>query len=354
MPEKKIKIKEIAAMAGVSSGTVDRVLHNRGKVSPKSREAVETVLAKVGYQLHLHTSAIAYKKELQLAITIPTPGKGDYWNHIQDGISLALKEFSDFAIHPSYFFYNQFDLYSCIETFEGLLETEPDLVIIGPTFEEETRLLCAQLEERGVPYIMVVAPIDGIHPVATFATDQDSCGRLIGKVLCSNSPDGSPVAIFEISRIGNQTSSNSARRRKSFIEYVRQNGREVYEVSISILSPKENRATVLAFFKEHPDVKGIAILNSRGHIIADILQKNNIHGISINCFDLTEKNIRCLKEGSITTLLCQRPERQGYQAVVAGIKNALYNNAGVNGNVWMPIDLIMDENLPYYREFFDA
>lgn len=45
---KQIKIKDIARMAGVSAGTVDRILHNRGNVSASSRAAVEKVLAEIG------------------------------------------------------------------------------------------------------------------------------------------------------------------------------------------------------------------------------------------------------------------------------------------------------------------
>ena len=37
-------------MAGVSAGTVDRVLHNRGDVSEKSKEKVQKVLDEINYQ----------------------------------------------------------------------------------------------------------------------------------------------------------------------------------------------------------------------------------------------------------------------------------------------------------------
>ncbi|MBP6356108.1 MAG: LacI family DNA-binding transcriptional regulator, partial [Paludibacter sp.] len=49
----KIRIKDIATMAGVSEGTVDRVLHERGEVSEKSREAVQKVLDEINYSPNL-------------------------------------------------------------------------------------------------------------------------------------------------------------------------------------------------------------------------------------------------------------------------------------------------------------
>lgn len=44
MEDQNYTIKDIARMAGVSAGTVDRVLHNRGDVSPKSKAKVQKVL----------------------------------------------------------------------------------------------------------------------------------------------------------------------------------------------------------------------------------------------------------------------------------------------------------------------
>ena len=48
IPE-KIKIKDIAEKAGVSSGTVDRVLHKRGNVSEAAQKKVEEVLKHINY-----------------------------------------------------------------------------------------------------------------------------------------------------------------------------------------------------------------------------------------------------------------------------------------------------------------
>ena len=45
----KITIKDIAEIAGVSVGTVDRVLHNRANVSQSAREKVAKALKNMNY-----------------------------------------------------------------------------------------------------------------------------------------------------------------------------------------------------------------------------------------------------------------------------------------------------------------
>ena len=62
MASNNIRIKDIAERAGVSVGTVDRVLHNRPNVSKKALEKVNKALEEMDYQPNMYASALAYNK----------------------------------------------------------------------------------------------------------------------------------------------------------------------------------------------------------------------------------------------------------------------------------------------------
>ena len=64
-------IKDIAKEANVSSGTVDRVLHNRGGVSKKTSERIKDILKKKNFKINQIASSLAMKKHLSLATLIP-------------------------------------------------------------------------------------------------------------------------------------------------------------------------------------------------------------------------------------------------------------------------------------------
>ena len=75
----RIRIKDIAQMAGVSVGTVDRVLHSRSGVSESSRIKVEEILKKLNYQPNMYASALASNKKYRFAYLLPSHNEGDYW-----------------------------------------------------------------------------------------------------------------------------------------------------------------------------------------------------------------------------------------------------------------------------------
>ena len=351
---KPITIKKISSLAGVSVGTVDRVLHNRGKVSEKSRLSVIKAMEIAGCNYDVYSSTLAYKREIKIAVATPSVNLGGYWNSIHEGILHSKEEFPDLSINFLWFPYNQFDVYSCREAFSGILCGKPDAVILGSTFADETRTLCSDLDKDGIPYFFVDAIIDGTRPTATYTVDQYACGYILARLLLSFIPEDSNIAIMEMRRVGGMHSNNSVERTKGFKAYLDEQGvlDRLKVGHLSAENPGENEELFMHFFEENPTIKGIAVMNSRGYIIADFLKRTSLCDVKLICFDLTTNNLRCITDGSITALLGQRPELQGFHVVKAAVNHLIYKRSDPQPNHLLPIDIILKENLPFYKELF--
>ena len=98
MVNEKIRIKDIAERAGVSVGTVDRVLHNRPNVSPKALEKVNKALEEMDYKPNMYASALAYNKQYTFYCIIPKHASEAYWEEIEEGAKAACERRRDFGI----------------------------------------------------------------------------------------------------------------------------------------------------------------------------------------------------------------------------------------------------------------
>ena len=58
-----VTMKEIADLANVSRGTVDRVLNNRGSVNPQTAEKVRQIARTLGYKPNRAGMALAAQKK---------------------------------------------------------------------------------------------------------------------------------------------------------------------------------------------------------------------------------------------------------------------------------------------------
>ena len=57
-----VTLKQIAELAGVSRGTVDRALYNRGRINPEVAERIRTIAKELGYQPNRAGKALAMAK----------------------------------------------------------------------------------------------------------------------------------------------------------------------------------------------------------------------------------------------------------------------------------------------------
>ena len=346
----QLTIKQIAQKAGVSVGTVDRILHNRGSVSAEAMEAVQAVLRTCNYRKNIHKSAVAFKKSgrsVSLVVAIPSSPVGEYWDLVRKGISRGLNEYGDITIDCKFAFYNQFDSFSCQEAFNSILESNVSSVIISPIFVDETIRFCNELDKRGVPYFFVDGNIPECHPVGTFMADQAVCGRLMARMVDSFTPADAEVAIFLPKRVGALMSNNSLIRTRSFREhYAAINpSRVLKEGYYSTDNPDNNILEINEFFRENPNVKGIAVMISTGYLISDALAAVSRADVCVGGYDVTDGNARCIREDSLTFIINQHPEQHGFNCVESLLHYLLYGSMDSNPHKALSIDVVLKENI---------
>jgi len=105
---KKITIQDVARYANVSAGTIDRVIHNRGKVSPEKRHKVKEAIKKLNFNPNLLARTLAMGKTFSVSTLIPSaPYPGHYWSMPCQGIDLAATRYKDYGIITENHFYDK-------------------------------------------------------------------------------------------------------------------------------------------------------------------------------------------------------------------------------------------------------
>ena len=61
-----VTIRQVAEEAGVSIGTVDRILHHRGRVSKETTDRVHEIIEKLGYKPNIHASLLSIRKVIRI------------------------------------------------------------------------------------------------------------------------------------------------------------------------------------------------------------------------------------------------------------------------------------------------
>ena len=106
----QIRIKDIASQANVSIGTVDRVLHNRGEVSEKTRKKVLGIIKELNYHPNILASTLASKKSVLFVTLFPQPPSPEgYWSKPLIGVKKRISELQQYGVITQNFTFSQFD-----------------------------------------------------------------------------------------------------------------------------------------------------------------------------------------------------------------------------------------------------
>jgi len=334
---KKITIKEIAKLAGVSVGTVDRVLHNRGEVAESTKQVVLKIASEGNYSTNVFARNLKLNKVYSLAVILPNDN--EYWEMLNAGIKQAAAEYESLGMQLSFFTFNRHNKDSFITQANQAIESMPSGVIMAPLLEQEAKGICRRLNRQHIPFVFVDSNLANVYPLAFIGQDTRKSGYLAAKLLNYGFPQGHRAFIVKFTDFDSINKTN-AERIEGFRKYYTDHNFD--SRLVKEITDRDEKITIKNSSSAH-----FFSPNSRAYQVADLLAATNKrHKCRIIGYDLIRKNLDCLKNGSIDFIIHQNPRMQGNLSIQAFYKHLILKEA-VEPIQKLPLDIITRENVEF-------
>lgn len=347
--DKTATMEQVAQAAGVSIGTVDRVVHNREGVSEKTRRKVFKVIDEIGYKTNIYASILSRKKAFCIVAIIPYFQTGEYWELVNNGITRAVRESKGLNVDLKIFYYNQFDLESFRAACRNTLDAQPDGLFIAPIYKEETIRLVHRLSALSIPVAYIDTKPENTDYLAYFGMPLFESGYLAADLLVG-SDEVKEVVSFNIDRGEAPPNDSTLNRHKGFLAYLNDHNPQcrLTDCSMSPFDFLYNMKLFDNFFAEHPSVNHIITFNSRAHLISDWMELRGIRDKKLLGFDMLQANMRALRNGTISTLIAERTDKEAFKAVRSLIDFLVLRQKPVRRDNFSSIDILTRYNVDFY------
>lgn len=348
---KKIpRIKDIAELANVSPGTVDRVIHNRGKVSQKAREKVLKSMKELNYEPNVMARALVSTGKFRIAALIPDPANDEYWVAPYQGVDQAETKMRQYGVVVDKFLFDQNDPLSFKEEASKISESDYHGILVAPIFYRESLAFLNRWSKQGIPFSLFNTHIPDYKPVVYVGQDSYQSGVLAGKLLHYACRQGTFVIAHIDKEIPNST--HLIRKEQGFIDYFGENDlqKQINIVRIEISEWTNKKDVYRKFddlFQQYENIHGFFVTNSRSYIVGDYLINKNLQNIKLVGYDLLSKNLALLESGTIDFLINQNPRGQGFMGVTLLVDHLVFKKS-IEPIKYLPLDIVTSENVQYY------
>lgn len=348
-PKEKPTIKDIARVTGLSKGTVDRVLHNRGEVSKKSYEKVMAAIDELGYQPNVFASLLARGETRKVALLVPTHDPDSFWEVALKGVKKAEEIVGPLGVAVRVYEYESNDIDAFRSTVATVLSDAPDGVVLAPMFGEETRLATEKFKSLGIPYVFFDSKIEDEGYLAYFGLPEYQSGYLCADQLTGGFPVNE-VLLLRLQRDPKRQSDPTVKRRAGFLAYMEEHNPQcvVRSVFIDPHDPARTDQELSAFFSTFPGTHHIAMFNSRIHLVAPWLERNPAVVRRVVGFDNLGPNLAALRRGTVSALIAQHPDEQVSHSIQALSEFIVLGKSPERRDNYMHMDILTRYNTDYY------
>ncbi|RAP75999.1 substrate-binding domain-containing protein [Paenibacillus montanisoli] len=307
-----VTIREIAKQAGVSRGTVDRVLNDRPGVKQEVRDRILSIANELNYVPNIAAKALAYqKKPFVFGIVMP-PKEIQFFEAIRSGISSAAEELKDLGVRLEYRFVDNQKPEEGAAAIRELVDEGVSGIMYSFMDDELVRESIDFAAGRNVPVVTFNSDVEGCKRICFIGQDLHKSGLvaagLMNRVLQADAKvlivTGSLKFHAHRSRVEGFKQGLAEHGNRLLVQQVIE-GYDRYVDTFTLL----DRALT-----EHADaIDGIYVATGDIGACVDVIKKHKKEGaLRVVCNDLMPAAEQGLKERIIDFTIVQNPERQGY------------------------------------------
>lgn len=303
-------MKQIAKLAGVSRGTVDRVLNNRGSVNPDTERKIRDIAKAVNYTPNLAGKTLALKKkQLKFGyILFSSTMSNPFFEDVVRGIESKADELSEFGVTVEirYAALDNPELQSSL--IDQLLELGIDGLVIVPINHPTVVDKIKSLTESGFPVVTANSDIPGCGRIAYVGSDYYRSGETAAGLMNLITGGHTNTGII----IGSPLVLCHSQRVASFQTYAREHFPDIHIIDKTYNNDDdfESYNVTKALLKKNPNIDSL-FLASAGVYGSCRAVKDMGKKLKIVSYDATEKTCELVNEGIISATIAQQPIIQG-------------------------------------------
>ncbi len=306
-------ITEIAKHAGVSIGTVDRVLHNRGYVKAETREKVEKACEELQYEPNRVAQGLAVrKKKLKFLFMIPKTEFNPFFIPVRESAEKKAKSLEVYAASTDIIEYpdNSEDEEQLLEEL-GKTICEYDGVCITGITSPVNDLIAAEQKRRDLPVVFYNSRLDDMEHLSYVGCDYLASGRLAAGLSAIAGGANANICFFTEYGSIKESATERIRGFTNEMDSHYPDMKLLGKWSIA-LDREENRRAVKEMFEKYPETNVVYVINPRDYDICRLIAaEDEQHRIRIITNDLVAVQYEMFHKGMISATICQEPEKQG-------------------------------------------
>ncbi|HLX86429.1 MAG TPA: substrate-binding domain-containing protein [Terriglobales bacterium] len=340
-------IHQIAELANVSIGTVDRALHGRDGIRESTRQRILHIAQQIGYTPNLAARALsASRRVIRIGVCIPREIRFFYdqlWSGVADEVQ-SLKQLGvQFEFRPVRAL-GEDDT----KAFAELIDAGANGIIVTAGNPKGLSPLIDAAEKKGVRVVCVSTDAPESQRSTVVCVEPRLNGHLAGELMGKFVPPGSKVAVVA----GMLSASDHRKKTEGFSESFPLHcaGGSVVCVVEGHEDEDESFQKTFDLLRSQPDLAGLYVNTVNCLPVCRALGAVGLAGkVKLITTDLFAEMTPYFQKGTITASIYQQPYRQG-QIATRILADHLSNQTAFPPTIHLSPGVVMSANLQLFRE----